>query len=194
MADFAASFVTVFLTFFALMDPFAGIPFFLSLTRKFSAKERVHAARDAILVASIPFLIFLFVGQPLLDALGITLSSFKVAGGIVLLILGLQLVLNFSVSRDDDADASSASVIIGIPLITGPGVIAVTIVFVAQYGFLTPLLAGLLALFLSYLVLRASQLVLRLLGEKGVQILSRLMGLLLAALAVEFIRTGLAAV
>lgn len=195
MADISASlpaFISSFLLLFAIMDPFASLPVFIALTKKFRQEQKSKAADQALIVASITVLVFLLFGTLILDFFSITIANFKIAGGLVLLIMGIQLVLSLGKeSERKPKDFHVAATIIGVPLITGPGVITTTIVLVASNGILITLLAALASLFVNWLILKQSERLYKFLGDNVVEILSKIMGLLLMAVAVGFIRDGL---
>ncbi|HLC48538.1 MAG TPA: MarC family protein, partial [Candidatus Norongarragalinales archaeon] len=116
-------FLQAFVLLFAIMDPFASIPVFLSLTAKFKSEDRMRAANQALIVATGVVLLFLFFGNTILRYFGISIPDFKIAGGAVLLILGAQLVFGWEKKEKPSKNYHIAATIIGVPLITGPGVI-----------------------------------------------------------------------
>lgn len=187
------SFIFAFMTLFVILDPFASIPAFLMMTGKMNDADRKGVAHKAVLLAGLLAFIFLISGMTLLNFLGISLSSFKVAGGIILGIMGLETILGFEVHGKKKEDKDSIAVLIATPLLTGPGVITTVIVLSTQVGQLVTGAAALLALAMAYIILHFAPLLRKALGEKAINVFSKIMGLLLLALAVEFIRTGLAA-
>ncbi len=195
MEVFSEIFIKTFVPLFAIMDPFISVPIFISLTKKMSREKKAGVAKEAIMVAGIILFAFLLVGNQILKYLGITISALRVGGGIVLLLMGLQLVLGFKLQEEEKVGHSSAGLIIGTPLITGPGVITTTILLANQYetstvGFLAVVLAALAALILTWIIIKESNFVQQFLGERGIEIFSRVMGLLLTATAVQFMATG----
>jgi multiple antibiotic resistance protein len=181
-----------FLSLFVIMGPFASAPVFVSITRGMRKAERVRAASYAIAIAAVVLFAFLFFGNYILEAFMIDFNSLRVGGGIILAILGVELALGFSVIKEQDK-YSPAVVLLGTPLLTGPGVIVTTLIFVGEYGYLITALGALAALFLSWLTLLGSNFLIRTLREPGVEIVSTVTGILLVAVAVNFITTGLAA-
>lgn len=179
------------IVFLAIMDPFSSLPVFLSITRKFSAEQKAGAANQAAVVALIPVIAFAAFGAAILSFMGISMSSFKVAGGVVLGLLGLQLVLAPKSEETDSNDYKTAAVIVAVPLITGPAVITSAVLFSSQIGVLETVAAAVMALAVVWAVLRSSNVFNKLLGEQGIAVASKLMGLLLVAMAVEMIRKGL---
>lgn len=189
---FTESFIYAFVTLFVILDPFASIPAFLALTRKVSDEERRRIAHKAVFLAAILAYVFLFTGQSILQVLGVTLSSFKIAGGIVLGLMGLETVLGISMHGEKKEDSDSIAVLIATPLLTGPGVITTTILLSQQVGQLVTAAAAFLALALAFIILHFAPILKKALGEKVINVFSKIMGMMLLALAVEFIRTGLA--
>ncbi len=190
---FFESIVRAFITIFAIMDPFISVPIFLSLTRKDSATKKRLIAMEAVGIAGGLLFLFLLFGQGLLTVLGISLDSMQIAGGIILTIMGIELVLNVSFPKEKGKSkkVSPAAVVLGTPLLTGPGVITTAIILSGQYGILVTAIAAILALAFTWFILRHSDSVTKLIGETGTELLSRIMGLLLVAIAVQFILSGI---
>ncbi len=180
------------ITIFIIMDPFASIPPFLAGTRKCKDKEAANLANKAIIIAGAVALLFMFFGNMLLQALGITLLDFKVAGGIVLILLGLENVLSFHISnaKDKKEGLESVAVLIGTPLLTGPGLITTLIVLLDMNGIISTTIALMLALLASWLILRNAIHIRNILGDRVISIISKIIGLLLIALGISFIRSG----
>ncbi len=185
------SLVRAFVALFVIMDPFSSLPVFISMTKNLRARERAHAADRAALVAGATLIFFTIFGPALLEALGITAKSFEVAGGIMLFLVAIQFVLGVSFGKDENKKLDVAVVLIAVPLITGPGAMVTAIVLSATLGLGVVLLAVVLSSLVTWIVLRFANPIHKVVGTQGAEIMSRLMGLLLGAIAVEFIRTGL---
>jgi multiple antibiotic resistance protein len=187
-------FTKVFVTTLVIMDPLGNVPLFLSLTRTYTAKERARAALQASAVAAGVILTFAVFGQQVLWLLGISLQSLQVAGGLLLLTIALDLLRDGHDRPAPGANRNLALVPLGTPLLAGPGAIATTMLYARRAddvaGVLSVVLALLAALAVVYLALRAAQLLARLLGENGIHLLSRVFGLLLAAIAVQLIASA----
>jgi len=182
-----------FLSLFVIMSSFASIPVFLSLTSKMDDRQKAKVASHGVGIAAIVLFIFLFFGRAILSVFGIDFNSLKIAGGIVLSIMGIDLVFNFSPARKG-YESSPAIVLIGTPLLSGPGVIVTTVIFVEEYGLLITAMAAVIALALSWLILWGSRYFVKVLGKYGVEITSRVTGILLVAVAVEFVVAGVKAI
>ena len=180
-----------FVGIFVIMDPFACIPAFISMAKDYDEKQRNKAVNEAILVAGGLIAVFLLLSQSLFTFFGISLSSFKIAGGIVLAVLGLELVFGISLTSHVSNKKQSLAVLIGTPLLTGPGVISSVILLTSQYGMLPVAIASLLCLSVSYLLLKNAHYIKDAAGEEAIEVLSKVMGLLLVAIGVELVRSGL---
>ncbi len=173
---------------FFIFDPFATVPMFISLTKGQTDKEQATSANKAVLLAGILFFIFALIGTELLGLFSITTDAFRIAGGIVLLLMAMEIIFSLHLSRSDDT--SVAWVIIATPLLSGPGVITTAILLVHLYGHFTVLIAGVIGLAITWGIMRNSLLISRKVGNNAIEIFSKIIGLLLAAIAVEFIMRG----
>ncbi len=175
-----------FVTLLVILDPFGGIPVFMTLTREYDNVRTHQAANRAIRVSFILLALFLFAGNGILNFFGISIFSFQIGGGLILLILGLAYTLDISLYKNMDY-AQGIIVPMATPLIAGPGAITAIILLVARYGFIAPLIAVSLNLLIFWLAMYNASYIKKFIGKQGVEILSRIMGLLLVALAIEMI-------
>lgn len=181
----------VFVTLLVIMDPLGNVPIFLGLTAGKSRAARLRLAWQAVTVAGGVIAVFAVFGQQILMYLGITVPALQGSGGLLLLLVALELLTGRDARPTGIDEVNVALVPLGTPLIAGPGAIAATIVFVRQAHGLGGALAigvalvGVLALI--YASLRFSVGVLRLLREGGIHLLTRVFGLLLSAIAVQLI-------
>ncbi len=189
---------------FFLVDPFAALPTFLAVTAGQDPAKRVRTARKASLTAMVILSSFAAAGQYIFKAFGITLPAFEIAGGIILLLIGLDMLQakrsptqESSSDTEDAAHKDDAGIVpMGIPMLAGPGAITSVMVLVGQAQDLREHLAIYTAILItcgsSFLVLGSAARVARAMGETGIRILVRIMGLLLVALAVQDFVNGLA--
>jgi len=202
MLELLVTIISAAFTLIIILDPLLSVSMFINLTRDLQKAEMIRQAFVATGVAGILMLTFLIFNNLLFDLLGIELESFKVAGGIILFILGLQIVLGLEIggssaghknleSSDRIGKKSMAGVIIGTPVMCGPGTITTVMILGAQDGILLTLLAVILALLCIWLILIFSAQIKKLLGETVLVILSKIVGLLLTAIAVHTIWTGI---
>ena len=180
-----------FVTLFVIMDPLGTIPVFLGLTGGFTMRARAKAAGQAVLVSLGVIISFALFGQQILDYLGIGIPALQGAGGLLLLLVALDLLTGRAEDPQEVQDVNVALVPLGTPLLAGPGAIVATIVFVrrandvADYVALAvAILAVHLALFLS---LRFSSGIIRVIRDSGIVLVSRIAGLLLSAIAVQLV-------
>lgn len=188
---------------FFLVDPFAALPTFLAVTADQDASKRVRTARKAALTAMVILTTFAAAGQLIFRIFGITLPAFEIAGGIILLLIGLDMLeAKRSATQESSGETEAATskddagiVPMGIPMLAGPGAITSVMVLVGQAQDLRERLAIYTAIAVtcgvSFLVLGSAVRVAKAMGETGIRILVRIMGLLLVALAVQDFVNGL---
>lgn len=191
-------FLEVFVTLFVIMDPPGTVPVFLALTGTMTGRQRRAAARQAIAAAFGVIVVFALFGQQVLDYMNISLPALQASGGLLLLLVAMEL-LTGRMEEPKPAEHNSVNVALvplGTPLLAGPGAIAATMLYMRQaddVGSALSVVAALLAvLAVVYLVLRYSVLLGRLLKDNGIHLISRVMGLLLAAIAVQLVASGIA--
>jgi multiple antibiotic resistance protein len=182
----------VFVTLFVIMDPPGTVPVFISLTAGQSRAVRRKAAWQAVLVAFGVIVVFAAFGQQILHNLGITLPALQCAGGLLLLLIALQLLTDQAEDPVQTKNVNIAFVPLGTPLMAGPGAIVATMVFVQRaHGSLPDVAAIAVGIVLIHIVmwltLRFSGGIMRVLGENGVLLVTRIAGLLLSAIAVQLI-------
>jgi multiple antibiotic resistance protein len=189
-------FVEVLVTMAVIMDPIGNVPIFASVTRRLSEPARHRAAALAVVTATIIIAVFAAAGQRILLYLDVSLSALRGAGGLLLLLVALELL-----TGSDDADSSDAldpddhvavaMVPLGTPLLAGPGAIVATIVFVNRAddarSYLAVAAGAVVVLIAVYLAMRFASVLMRVLRRSGVLLLSRVAGLLLAAIAVQML-------
>jgi multiple antibiotic resistance protein len=198
-------FVSAFVTFFVVIDPPGCAPIFAGLTNGVSAVHRRAMAVRAVLVASAILLGFALFGEPLLKALGISLNAFRIAGGIMLFLIALEMVFEKRTERREDRaekiraeEPTDISIFpMAMPMIAGPGSIASVMLLMSQSNGLTAsavvlaAMASILALTLLALLIAGP--IMRIVGARIEAVVSRLLGVLLAALAAQFVIDGLRA-
>ncbi len=198
-------FLTTLTTLMVTVDPPALAPIFMSLTVGMSALERRQVARRATVIMLGIIVFFALFGQSLLDALGIGIPAFRIAGGLLLFWISFEMVFEqrtkrkSSVARtavDEDHIHNIAAFPLAIPLMAGPGTITATMLLAGNAG-ANPMKIGALVVVIAlvalscFLVLLASERISRFLGITGNMVLSRLLGVVLAALAVQFVLDGI---
>ena len=197
----SAFLITTFVTLFVVIDPLALTPLFLALTRGKPARQRRAIAIRASLTAIGILTVFGAFGEAVLEFAGISMPAFRVAGGLLLFLTALDMLFERRTKRrenqaEDDDDEHDPSVFpLAIPLIAGPGSIASMILLAGQHpgaeGLATVVVVMVVVVALSMVTFMFSGLMERLLGKTGINVITRLLGMLLAALAVQFVLDGL---
>ena len=185
---------SVYLTLFVLMDPPGIITIFLALTARRGAKAMARLALQAALTSFGVIVLFAVFGDRILSFLGITLPAMQASGGLLLLIVSLELLTGKTDEPEEVDDVNVAMVPLGTPLLAGPGAIVATILFVRQSDTapeVVALVVGIVAIHVTiYLVMRYSVILARILRPTGILVLTRIAGLLVAAIAVQLIANG----
>lgn len=195
--------ITAFVTLFVIIDPIGMTPLFVALTQGMSAQKRRAIAIRACVTSALLLVMFASFGEAVLGFIGISMPAFRIAGGILLFLTALEMLFEKRTKRradqaeeaeEDDSDDPSIFPI-AIPLIAGPGSIATVILLAGQKPGIEGLawvigvmLSVILLVFLMFLM---SGLLERALGRVGTNVVTRLLGMLLAALAVQFVLDGL---
>ncbi|QKE83981.1 MarC family protein [Arthrobacter sp. NEB 688] len=186
-----SAFTTTFVTLVVILDPPGAIPIFLALTGPLTKEQKVSAARRASLVALGVIASFAVFGQRILDYLHISLPALQASGGLLLLIVALQLLTGSESEQHADAGVNVALVPLGTPLLAGPGAIVATMLAVQDAdgtaGVLAVATALVAALGLVFVVFRFATPLARLLKDSGIVLLTRIAGLLLSAIAVQMV-------
>jgi multiple antibiotic resistance protein len=193
-------FASTFITLLVIMDPPGAVPIFLALTARMSRAERAGAAARASLVAFGVIAVFAVFGQRILDYLHVSLAALQGAGGLLLLLVALQLLTGQESEAMADAGVNVAMVPLGTPLLAGPGAIVAMMLAVQQAGgtagaagYAAVGLALLATMAVVYVFLRFASLVRRILGESGTMLATRIAGLLLSAIAVQMVASAVRA-
>ena len=195
----------IFITLFAVIDPPGIIPPFLGLTDRMSREQRRSIAARSVLISAIILISFTFLGDKILDWLKISEAAFYIAGGLLLFRAAFNMVLARpsgidNTTREEDKEAASRHEIsifpLAIPLIAGPGSIATVILLSrkAENSFIQHFIIVLAVLFvlgITYVCLRLSNPITKLLGVTGTNVIGRIFGIILAALSVQFVLNGI---
>jgi multiple antibiotic resistance protein len=195
-----------FVTLFVVIDPFAVVPMFVALTRNETSANKRHTAVKSTVIATILLLSFAFVGDKLLDALSISEPAFRIAGGFLLLLAAIEMVLARAsgirtTTGDEDEEATHRDDIsvfpLAIPLIAGPGALTSVVVLMRQAevmdikASLGVVLVLMTVLLITYISLLISDRLMKILGVTGTNVMTRVFGIILAALAVQNIINGI---
>jgi multiple antibiotic resistance protein len=185
-----STFLACFIPLFVAVDPLGVIPVYLGLTEGMAPRELKRVIALTITTAALVAILFLFLGKGIFVFLGISEHDFKIAGGIILLLISLDMVLSGH-ERERRWDRTIGVVPLGVPLIVGPASITTLLMQIDSYPF-AAVVAGLVAnLAIVALVFIYSRLIARVLGTGGMTALSKIIGLFLAAIAVMMMRVGI---
>ena len=180
-----------FVTLFVIMDPPGTLPVFLALTATMSDRKRERAARQAVLVALLVIVAFALFGQALLDYLHVSLPALQCAGGLLLLLIALELLTGREAEPTSSEGVNIAFVPLGTPLLAGPGAIVAVMVLInrasAPADYVAVGLGVLAVIVVLYLTMRFAGMLHRLLRDSGVTLVTRIAGLLLSAIAVQLV-------
>lgn len=197
--------VSAFETFFVVIDPIGNVPLFMALTAGMDARNRRGVALRAVVAASCILAVTAFVGSPILGALGVSLAAFRIAGGLLLLIIALDMVLARhsgarSATVDETEEATHkddvAYVPLAVPLIAGPGAFASIVLLMGQadgsFEAVVTVLGALgIVLVILLIALLASAWLMKVMGVTGVNVVGRIFGIVLAAIAFQLVIDGL---
>ena len=184
-------FLLTFIPMFVAIDSLGIVPLYLGLTEKVSPLEKNKLVLKATLTAFVICVAFLFIGNALFNFLGITVNDFRIAGGIILLIISINDLLFYS-SRVRDVQPDDVGVVpLGIPLIAGPAVLTTMLILMNESGKTYVIISLVLNLVINYFALRYADLVKRILRDAGSKAFAKVASLFLAAIAVMMIRVGI---
>jgi multiple antibiotic resistance protein len=184
------SFLLTFVPLFIVIDAVGNLPFVISLSDEMSPSERSKMIRAAVITATLVGLFFLFLGQLILNIMGISVGSFAIGGGIILLVLSVNYMIGGR-SVEMNKEEMVAIVPIGTPLTVGPATIATLLLLATQFPIYFVLISFTLNIIIVWLIFMASTFIMRYLGRGGVRAISKISTLLLAAIAVNMIIKGL---
>jgi multiple antibiotic resistance protein len=201
MDDFAQFALVTFTSILFLVDPIAVVPTFLAITQGESVEQRRATARRACLAAAILLIVFAAAGNLIFRAFGITLPAFRIAGGAILWLVAMDMLRGERSTQESEAEIDEgrlkedvAFTPLAMPMLAGPGAISTVMVLSGQAR--TPVRASViyvsivLTLLISWIMLRIGDRVMSRFGQTGIRVTMRIMGLMLAAVAVQFIITG----
>ena len=173
---------TVFMVLFAVIDIVGNIPIIIDLRKKAGHIQSEKAA----IIAGIILIAFLFLGKSILNLIGINVNSFAVAGAFILFFIALEMILGITLYKDEETNPMTASVFpLAFPLIAGPGSLTTLLSLRAEYSIQNIIVAVILNVIVIYFVLKTSRRIERLIGQNGIQIIRKVFGVVLLAIAVK---------
>ena len=193
MMEALTPYILSFIPLFVAVDAIGNIPIFLSLVEGSSKNQRNRIIFDAVFTATIVAVIFMFIGTWVFSLLGITIPDFQIAGGALLFVIAVRLLLpgaqksGLTSSHDKDMGVFP----LGTPLITGPAVLTTTLMMMNSLGAMVTLVSLILNMFFVWITLVKTDTIMKLFGANGTRAFSKIMYILLAAIAVMMIRHGI---
>ncbi|GAB7219610.1 YchE family NAAT transporter [Vibrio comitans] len=200
-----AVYLQFFVGLFAIVNPVGIMPIFVSLTNHLSPEERIKTASTANIAVAVILIVSLFAGQMLLDVFSISLDSFRIAGGLLLVSIAFAM-MNGQLgeqkqNKQEKAESISKEQVgvvpLAMPLMAGPGAISSTIVFGSNHtgpmDYVAVTITVIIFSFCCWVLFRSAPFIVRFLGQTGINVITRIMGLILGALGIEFIANGIGA-
>ena len=173
---------TAFMVLFAVIDIIGNIPIIIDLRKKAGHIQ----SEKASIIAGVILILFLFVGKNILSLIGIDVNSFAVAGAFILFFIALEMILGITLYKDDENTAMTASVFpLAFPLIAGPGSLTTLLSLRAEFRVENIIVAVILNIIIIYIVLKTSSKIERLIGQNGINIIRKIFGVILLAIAVK---------
>ncbi len=175
------------LILFSIIDILGNIPVFISLREKGLKIE----AEKATIASGVLMILFLFVGEGILALFGVDVNSFAIAGAIVIFLMGLEMILGRHIFKDDNEIESASVFPIAFPLLAGTGTMTTILSLRSEYNYVEIILAILINLVIIYLVIRSSSKLNKILGKQGTNILRKVFGIVLLAIAIKLFKTNI---
>ena len=179
-------FISSAMILFAIIDVIGNIPLIVLLREKYKVIE----SEKASFVSLVIMIVFLFVGEVLLNLLGVDINSFAVAGSIIILFLAAEMILGVKIYKDSNPKTASI-VPIAFPLIAGPGTLTTLISIKSEYNDINIIMAIIINMILVYFVLKSSEKIQKVLGSQGINILRKVFGIILLAIGIKLFTTNI---
>jgi multiple antibiotic resistance protein len=193
MVKMLEPYVLSFIPIFVAVDAIGNIPLFISLVEGLNKKQRHKAILDSVITATLVALLFMFIGKAILRFIGITIQDFQIAGGLLLFVIAVRLLLPGTqkalLSNGHDKEVGVFP--LGTPLITGPAVLTTTLMMLDSFGMMITFVSLLLNMLFVWFTLAKADIIIKIMGSGGTRAFSKIMYILLAAIAVMMIRKGL---
>ncbi|CAN5602542.1 MarC family protein [soil metagenome] len=179
------------ISLFAVINPIGTIPLFASMTQKMQKNERDRVLKTTVITASALLMIFAVAGTQILSIFGITISSFMIAGGILLFMVSIELLTHGGWRFGGTVSDESGVVPLAFPLLAGPGAITTVILSFQMSGLMVTILSIAIVIGITYIVFFLTGTIYRILGRRGSLIITRIFAVLIAAIAVQYVVDGL---
>ena len=193
MMQILKPYILAFIPIFVAVDAIANIPIFLSLVEHCSKKQKIRITTDAVKTATAVAIIFMFIGKWVFALIGVTIPDFQIAGGILLFVLSVRLLFpgaqKDGLTNSHDRDIGVFP--LGTPLITGPAVLTTTLMMMNTFGAMATLVSLVLNMVIVWFTLAKAEVIMKVIGPSGTRAFSKIMYILLAAIAVMMVRRGI---
>ncbi len=195
------TFLHIFIPLFAVIDPFAALPLYMSLTAGLSEGQRRRIVKEASITAIVLLIFFEYLGIYILDFMGISIEALMIAGGLLMLMVSIEMVKEGDKPRSTNKktalheETGDVGIVpLGTPMLAGPGAISLVIILMGKYpGESVSIAVSIISIvLLTSLIFLGANYISRIMGEKGARAFTRVMGLLVAAFAVQYILDGIA--
>lgn len=193
MMELLKPYILTFIPLFVAVDAIGSIPVFISIIEGVTKKQKQRIIIDSVSTATVVAILFMLGGKFVLRLLNITIPDFQIAGGALLFVIAVKLLLpgTHKASLTDGHDKDVGVFPLGMPLITGPAVLTTTLILLDSYGILATFLSLAINMFIVWITLVKSDLIIKIMGISGTRAFSKIMYILLAAIAVMMIRRGI---
>lgn len=190
MVDIIKPYILTFIPLFVAVNTLGVLPLFISITEGINKKNKNKIIINSVFTATVIAIVFMLIGKIVFLIMGITVADFKIAGGILLLVLSVNLLLPGEQKRSH-ATTDVGIFPLGTPLITGPAVLTTTLVMIDAYGLIPTLVSFIMNMVIVLIVLSKSDVVIKVMGIGGTKAFSKVADILLTAIAVMMIRSGI---
>ncbi|MDD2679618.1 MAG: MarC family protein [Candidatus Omnitrophica bacterium] len=193
MMEMLKPYILAFIPLFVAIDAIATIPVFLSLVHGTSVRQKNSIILDAVVTATVVAIIFIFIGKWVFSLLGVTVPDFQIAGGLLLFVLSVRLLFP-GAQKDSFVHTHEQGLGVfplGTPLITGPAVLTTTLMMMNSFGLIPTLVSLVLNMLFVWLTLVKADVIMKFVGPSGTRAFSKIMYILLAAIAVMMVRHGI---
>jgi multiple antibiotic resistance protein len=186
-------YILSFIPIFVAVDAIGSIPLFISLVEGATEKQRHKIIVDSVTIATVVAIGFMFIGKWVLKLLGITISDFQIAGGVLLFVIAVRLLLPGALKIiPTNSHAQDVGVFpLGTPLITGPAVLTTTLIMLDRFGILPTFVSLIINMLIVWITLAKADYIMKIMGVNGTRAFAKIMYILLAAIAVMMVRLGI---
>jgi multiple antibiotic resistance protein len=186
-------YILTFIPIFVAVDAIGNIPVFIAIVHGLTGKQRAKVVLESVITATAVSVLFMLVGKWVFRVIGITISDFQIAGGILLFVIAVRLLLPGAqkIILSDGHNKEVGVFPLGMPLITGPAVLATTLMMLDSFGLVPTFVSLMVNMLIAWISLAQADLIIKIMGAGGARAFSKIMYILLAAIAVMMVRRGI---